>query len=295
MHNSKPKIKLKQNTALRNKDLLAVEEEQNRTWGVPNWRVVDGYPKQWDDLNPHEQKWEFLRRNQTYRSNWLRFQNAKTKKEQATLTNLYADSYNLKKLIDPRQNWENFNATFSTPAAKACGPYPIIKESREFLISMGYAKQEQSEWDKKLASLADKMGAVRDIYGLKVMVEFNLEYSAIGQARFVEKRLVKMQKARKALMQTLKQPKNDYVEGDYVPIIIRERNRASLNKKTRDKKTRKDYAPILLRIFDAVNCGRTQNEIIEILTEDNTLGDTSWDQSTLSRKIAYVHDLWRQM
>ena len=39
-------------------------------WGVPDWRKVNAYPEP-DELSKKWWRWEFLRRLQEYREDWL--------------------------------------------------------------------------------------------------------------------------------------------------------------------------------------------------------------------------------
>jgi len=275
---------------------LAIEEAENKRRGVPNWWKSDKY-NFWQELNRGQRKWEFLRRSDVYWSDWQRYKNAKVGKAQDTLGKYLAEAYGLNKIIDPTTQGKNFSGKCSAIAAEGCGIYPIIEESESFLQSIGCApaKEPEDAWQKEMSELADAMGEAReDHYGLIVNVKFNLAYPAIDQARFIGERLAKMQKVRKALSRSLEQSHNKYLEDDYIPFDIRERNRRG-NKKTRDKGIEQDNHVLLLRVLDAANCGLTHEAIAEGLTEDGTLTDKSWDASTISRKIPYAQNLWRQM
>lgn len=273
------------------------EAAENRKRGVPNWRESGDY-NFWQGLNQSQRKWEFLRRSDDYWSDWLRYEKAKEGKTQAALGQILAETYGLKELVKPTIKGKDFTAKFSAIMAKGCEDYPIIEESESFLRSIGCRAPMEPEtaWQKEMSTLADEMGTARDDpYGLIVTVKFNLEYSAIKQADFIYKRLQQMQKVRKRLMAELKLPKGQkYENDDYSPIEIRERNRRG-NEKARDKKIEQDNHVLLLRVLDAANCRLTQEAIAEGLTEDGTLTKASWDTSTISRKVPYAKNLWRQM
>lgn len=281
----------------RHKAAQAKEDAEIKDRGIPNWRNSEDYPV-WQKLTKDQQKWEFLRRSPSYRNDWSRYLAAKAKKHNTIIGEYLAPSYGLKKLIDPKIDWKLFREKFSGHAAKGCEGFPIIEESESFLASTRAVLPDATNngWPDGMEELAYKMGTPRDDpYGLIVNVRFSLEFSPEKQAAFVCQRLKQMQKVRKKLMADIKPPKGqEYGDDDYLPIKIRERNRAG-NKKARDKNVKEENHILLLHVLDAANCGLKHEDIAAGLTEHEILTGETWDASTISRKVAYAKNLWRQM
>ena len=131
----------------------------------------------------------------------------------------------------------------------------------------------------------------KDKYELRVWVEFDLEYKIDDQINKAKKSLMTMSREAAAFMDTLRSPDGKYDPDDYAPLEVRTR-KPRAEKRTDQKGIDGDYELSLLRIFDAVNCGRTYQEIE---TDWIKLTDSYLDKNLIGRRYHMASKLWRRL
>lgn len=185
-------------------------------WGIPNWKNMKEYPENWKRISAEQQRWEFLRRNEQYRTDlenlcknplvipsrykgWERVKHTKGVSPRAI-----ASKYGISKPINPATLWKDRpdGFYFKIPAT-AGGKIVFPQEACPF--SKDQAASDMPCTIDRRKELSQETVEARNLgwYDLIVHVEFDLEYALKPQLTEAEKTLMKARRDAVAFMNEL--------------------------------------------------------------------------------------------
>ncbi len=281
------------------------EVKESSTWGVPSWKSGNGYPD-WNSLKPYQKKWEFLRRTQEYRRDWERA-------EQTTiLTSVkphnkfsrpfdkksLAGKYGISHPVSPRQSYNELPDRFKFIEQSTYGGeiiYPRPQYYRALIAKKGKQKLTQHE---ELALNAEKdclrtLTPPKDWYNLQAWGEFDFSKDLDVQLAVAKANLLNARKEAKSFMGSLHALKDKPNSYGYAPLDVNESQRASRGTNKELKGPERIHPDIiLLRVFDAKNCGRTNERIA---AELSLLIGKKIAASTVSKQHTIAATYWKRI
>jgi len=294
--------------ANRRRASAGAEEIESEKWGVPDWRSSEGYPLKWSVLASHERRWEFLRRDKNYRADWERSQKERTQ--------LGVAKYTLKIFRDPKQDWKSLPKKFrfyrNTPPSDPVlsgghivAPHAFVgitgitnkktvaenssltTEQKELLEAVYQHRQTEEQIERIFQEIIP-----RNLYEGRVWIEFNLDFPPDAQLKRAKKCLQEAAEETQKYMDSLAAPEPIDPDGfifSEAPYDVFTGKRRVLNKQSKQAPDI-DYGVLMLRVCDALNCGRTNGEIAK------GLGDCfpdSLNESTISKYKKRIQGCWR--
>lgn len=251
---------------------------QQTDWGVPNYQEESEYPKS-NDLDDTHWRWEFLRRRQDFRKEWLKhaensykwnLNNNKSNSNEAPIpdpmhpkfrAHLFYFHDQIGSLLDKEfDQVEASMEAFRNFGLESSLPNPSIKNPDNLVFS-------NKCWNRLDISDLRKIERINDD---QLIISFNINCPITPQLRLTKQSLVFEHHFRKSQK-------------------MREEGKGKNNmRKTPQRRMNKKLWPLYLRVLDARNDGKTfewiGREILELKKFDY---DTQASEAKKAHKIAY--------
>lgn len=278
---------------------------ESKKWGVPSWKSKNKYPD-WKILSLDQKRWEFLRRTKEYRSDWARAENAE-KSQPIKTSNKFsrpfdkksiARRYGISHAVPPQHDYKDLPKEFKFTEQPVYGGEIIYPRPKYYQELKRKQRTQELTCDEEIALLAEKdhlrlLTPPKDWHNLCAWVEFDFSQNLDDQLATAKINLQKARKEAKAFMDSLRNPEDKYDPYDYAPHDINDSTRTPRGPNQELMGSEKVHPDIvLLRVLDAKNCGRRNEEIAVDLGE---LIGKYINPSTISKNYSDAELRWKRL